>query len=64
LIAHKIHSGVRGQGMVSSLVFAPNQAIELVDPSYVTSMLNKSSQQSEYFLGDPGSSATTASRLS
>ncbi len=33
--------------MVSSLVFAPNQAIELVDPAYVSSVLNKASQQTE-----------------
>lgn len=49
MIAHKIHSGTRQQGMQSSLVFAPNQGIQLVDPSYVQEQARKQGQQSAVF---------------
>ena len=64
MIAHKIHSGTRGAGMVSSLVFAPNQGIQLVDPAYLKELANNASKQTEYAKLTVDSSRTTASRQS
>lgn len=53
MIAHKINQGGKATGLVSSLVFAPNQGIELVDPSYVKSFFEKKAS-SDYFSKDSG----------
>ena len=49
LLAHKVHSGARAQGMTSSLVFAPNQMISLVDPSFVEEQARRQGQSSVVF---------------
>ena len=48
MIAHKINQEGKATGTVSSLVFAPNQGIELVDPSYGQSYFEKKAD-SDYF---------------
>jgi hypothetical protein len=48
MIAHKINQGGRITGLQSSLVFAPNQGIELVDPSYVASYFEQQ-KESKFF---------------
>jgi hypothetical protein len=44
----KINRGGKATGMTSSLVFAPNQGIQLVDPSYVKSYFEKQ-KESKFF---------------
>lgn len=49
ILAHKIHSGsANPRGMVSTLVMAPNQGIQLVDPAWVERQQNKG-QESAFF---------------
>lgn len=54
MMQHRIHKGNgTTTGLVSSLVFGPNQGIELVNPEFVQNYL-KSKEESEYFKKEAG----------
>ena len=55
VLQHRIHQGNgTTTGLVSSLVFAPNQGIELVNPEFVNNYFKQKNDESEYFKKDAG----------
>lgn len=52
LLAHKAHTGTRQAGMTSTLVFAPNQGIQLVDPAHIAEVNARAGRQSQFFKND------------